>query len=213
MKETYVEDIQQIRSMMARSSRFMSLSGLSGVIAGVAALVGSWIAWREIMSYTPDRYTTGYYEAFVIAGELNMDLVWFCVIDAILILMVSITAGILLTVRKAKRDQAGIWSKPAQLLLQSLFIPLMAGGGVCLILLKHGHAELIAPLMLIFYGIGLESASKYTLKDVHYLGISEIILGLVSLFFLKHGLLFWSIGFGIMHTLYGSMMYFKYERK
>lgn len=213
MKETYIEDIQQIRSMMARSSRFMSLSGLSGVIAGIVALTGSWIAWREIMAQAPERYNTGYYEAFVVTGELNMDLVWFCVIDALIILVISITAGILLTLRKAKKDEAGIWSKPAQLLLQSLFIPLVAGGGVCLILLQHGHAELVAPLMLIFYGIGLESASKYTLKDVHYLGISEIILGLVSLFFLRHGLLFWSIGFGVMHILYGGIMYFKYERK
>lgn len=213
MRETYMEDLQEIRGMMARSSRFMSLSGMSGVIAGLAALIGAWLVWREIQFYGVTDYSQGYYEAFVLDGKLNTSLLWFCAITAVGVLAVSLIAGTVLTLRKAKKDNAQVLSRPALLLFQSLFIPLVTGGIVSLGLVYHGYTSLIAPVMLIFYGIGLESASKYTLRDIHFLGISEVILGLVSLFFLNHGLLFWSIGFGALHIIYGAMMYFKYERK
>ena len=40
MTEKHQEDLVHIRSMMERSSRFISLSGLSGVFAGLSALLG-----------------------------------------------------------------------------------------------------------------------------------------------------------------------------
>ena len=56
------------------------------------------------------------------------------------------------------------------------------------------------------------NASKYTLNDIRYLGLTEIFLGLVALVFLEYSLLFWAIGFGLVHIIYGIVMYYKYER-
>ncbi|MGE5429024.1 MAG: hypothetical protein ACM3O8_14110, partial [Methylococcaceae bacterium] len=66
--------------------------------------------------------------------------------------------------------------------------------------------------MLIFYGLALVNAGKFTLSEVHYLGITEIVLGLMAAVFINWGLLFWALGFGVMHIVYGMMMYYKYER-
>ena len=54
--------------------------------------------------------------------------------------------------------------------------------------------------------------SRYTQRDIKYLGYTEIGLGLLAGIFLNYGLLFWSLGFGVFHIVYGVAMYYKYER-
>jgi len=65
--------------------------------------------------------------------------------------------------------------------------------------------------LLIFYGLALVDAGKFTYGEVFYLGILEIITGLVSAFFPSLGLFFWIFGFGVLHVIYGLVMYRKYE--
>jgi len=71
---------------------------------------------------------------------------------------------------------------------------------------------LIAPVMLVFYGLALINASKYTLNDIRYLGYAETVIGLIACFFVDYGLLAWTIGFGALHIIYGLMMFYKYEK-
>jgi predicted lysophospholipase L1 biosynthesis ABC-type transport system permease subunit len=44
----HLEDIAEIRAMMERSTRFLSLSGLSGVFAGTFGLIASGLAYFRI---------------------------------------------------------------------------------------------------------------------------------------------------------------------
>ena len=104
-----------------------------------------------------------------------------------------------------------MWDATSRRLLTSFAIPLIAGGIFCLAMLFHGMFVFIAPATLIFYGLALVNASKYTFTDVQYLGYLEILLGLISLFFLGWGLLFWTIGFGVLHIVYGLVMHRKYK--
>jgi hypothetical protein len=127
-------------------------------------------------------------------------------------LVSSLLVGTLLTIRNSKRKGIKIWDNSTKRLLINLAIPLIAGGLFCLVLLFHGIIGLVAPATLIFYGLALLNASKYTFDDIRYLGLCEIVLGLAGSFFIGYGLLFWSIGFGLLHIIYGAVMYFKYER-
>jgi hypothetical protein len=127
-------------------------------------------------------------------------------------LIVAISIGILLTLKKAKKKGQNMWGKTSQRLLLNLTMPLVAGGIFSLILIHHGLVGLIAPVTLLFYGLALLNASKYTLHDIRYLGICEIILGLIGSYFIGYGLLIWAIGFGLLHIVYGSAMYLKYDR-
>jgi len=201
----YLKDISEIRQIMERSSNFISLSGLSGVLAGIYALIGSYIAYRIV-----------YIEQSVLrTREVYIDeqatIIKLSVIAAI-VLILSVTTGIYLTAKKSNKTSFSFSDAGFRNLLTNLLIPLVTGGLFILILVSRGFYSIIAPSFLIFYGLSLINGSKYTVTDIKYLGLVEIALGLVCALLPGYGLVFWAAGFGLMHILYGSIMYFKYDR-
>lgn len=208
--QAHLENLSEIRNLMERSSRFISLSGLSGVFAGIIALIGAAVAFWYFDSslYYPD-YTS---RIFTPDWQVRLDTVLFVLLDASIVLVLAIGVGIFFTTRRARKKGLNIWDPVAIRLMTNLAIPLVTGGIFILILVFKFHGvALAAPATLIFYGLGLINASKYTLNDIRYLGVSEIILGLIASFFAGYGLLFWAIGFGLLHIIYGTVMYYKYE--
>lgn len=197
----YLQDLKDIKDLMNKSSQFISLSGLSGILAGVYALIGAWIANVLIENNTRLYITLEsvlFKQILLIAG---------CVLAA------SLITAYLLTVNKAKKMGEKVWNASSKRLLINFAIPLVTGGIFALLLLKNGYYGLVAPIMLLFYGMACLNASKYTLRDVRYLGLTEIILGLFAVEFSGYGLYFWVLGFGVCHILYGTVMYYKYDRK
>ena len=208
--EQQLKDLSEIRSMMERSSRFISLSGLSGIAAGVSALLGAAMAcWYFGGIPTDETVLNRLFE-----GPTGID--WhsfiFLSVDAAMIVLVAVTTAFFFTNRKAQKENTKIWDSTSKRLLINLLIPLVTGGILCLILLYHRYVFILAPLTLVFYGLALVNASRDTLNDIRYLGISEIILGLIATHYVGNGMIFWMIGFGILHILYGGIMYFRYER-
>jgi hypothetical protein len=199
-----LETLAEIRSLMERSSRFISLSGLSGVFAGIFALIGALAAYLYLdLPIT----SPGYYELKPV-DEVS----FFFLADALFVLSASMAVCIILSIRKAKQKGLSVWDASAKRMLMNLMIPLISGGIFCLILYYHGFIGLIVPVTLIFYGLALINASKYTLNDIRFLGIVEIILGLIASVYMSYGLLFWAVGFGILHIIYGIVLYNKYEK-
>ncbi len=209
-QKEHLDNLSEIRSLMERSSKFISLSGFSGILAGVYALLGALAAfwYLDFNVYYSD------YEALIYTsdGSLKSDPFWFFLFDGLIILVLAIASGIILTTQKAKKNGQAIWDNSARRLLINLFIPLFAGGIFGMILILHNELHLLAPVTLMFYGLALVNASKYTLHDVKYLGLCQIGLGLIASYFVGYALLFWTIGFGVLHIIYGTVMYFKYER-
>ncbi len=202
-------ELASIRSLMERSSKFISLSGLSGILAGVYALTGAAAAYF-ILRNNPIDIPPGTINFEALAGAISI--VFSLAFIAGLVLIASITTAVVLSRQKAKRSGQSLWGVTSRALLFHTFIPLLAGGVLILILFFRGNAEYIVSLMLIFYGLALVSASNFTFSDVKYLGLLEIVLGLVAACIPRYGLLFWAIGFGVLHMIYGSMMYLKYDR-
>ena len=209
-QQEHLETLREIRSLMERSSRFISLSGLSGVIAGVAAISGVVAAYLYLGLNFSDP---GYYKYAVSEnGAPNAAVYTFFITDIFIVFMVSLLAAIMLTMKKTRQQSRPVWDAIAKRLLINMLIPVIAGALFCLILLHHGYLELIAPATLIFYGMALLNAGKYTLNDVRYLGVAEIATGLTATLFFDYGLLFWAFGFGVIHIVYGITMYYKYEK-
>ena len=206
----HLETLSEIRSLMERSSRFISLSGLSGVVAGIAALLGAAMVY-VYLGVSPLDQAEPYYVLATDVDKWGMDYITFFLADAIGVIILAVSFGVFFTTRKAKRKGQKIWDPLSRRLLISLAIPLIAGGLFCLALIKNGLVGLVAPATLIFYGLALVNASKYTLHDVHYLGLCEIGLGVIASFWQGYGLEFWAIGFGFLHIIYGVWMYYKYE--
>ncbi len=203
-EKDYLKEISEIKNIMNKSSRFISLSGLSGVLAGIYALIGAFIARSVIRSNNLNDYSKNSVDPNII--ELKLIGV------AVGIALISILTAIILTQKKAKKDGVKMWDSTTKRLLFNFLIPLATGGVFCIILLNQGFYGFVAPATLIFYGLALFSASKYTFGNVKYLGIAEIILGLIAMNYIGYGLYFWAIGFGLLHIIYGTLMYFKHDK-
>lgn len=198
--EEYLKDISEIKTLMNKSSRFISLSGLSGILAGIYALIGAAIAYWLVENSGRDY--------LILDGKIFR----LVILDLFIIGALSIGTAILLTTKKAKKNDEKIWDALTKRLLKSFIIPLLAGGIYIIIILKQQKYGQTGALMLLFYGLALLNASKYTLGDIKYLGYTQIILGLICAIYPGYGFWFWVIGFGIMHIVYGAAMYYKYDR-
>ena len=199
-EKDYLKDISEIKNLMDRSSRFISLSGLSGVFAGVYAIIGSAIAYLFLFP-KPGEYLT--------LHSWNFKLL---LILLATVLLFSVVTAFFLTTQRAKSNNEKIWDTTTRRLLLNFLIPLITGGIYIIIKLNSQHYGLTASLMLIFYGLALVNASKYTIGNVKYLGYAEIIIGLICAALPGYGLWFWVLGFGLFHIIYGSIIYIK-ERK
>ena len=204
----YLDDISEIKNIMNRSSRFISLSGLSGILAGIYALIGAALAYVRLKLYSVENYNGLSGRSSSLWGT---DVVKDLTLIAIAVVLFAAITGFLMTLRKAKKSGEKIWNTSSRRLVFNFLIPLAVGGAFCLVLIQYGIAGLVAPATLLFYGLACVNASKYTLGDVRYMGFAFIILGLVSTQFIGYGLYFWALGFGVCHILYGALMYFKYD--
>lgn len=198
------EDLASIRHMMERSVRFLSLSGLTGILAGIFALIGSTIAYYLV--YYPHS-PFGFRVRYVNEQEVIIQLL----LTAGFVLFASLISGYFLTVGKARRKGLKAWDKSSRRLLINMAIPLAAGGILILALLSRGYFMIVAPACLLFYGLALINGSHFTYSDVRYLGYFQVALGLLCAFFPGFGLIFWALGFGVLHIVYGIIMYNKYE--
>lgn len=195
----YIQDIAAMRTLMERSSKFLSLSGLAGVMAGVYALVGAYWAWKVMrVDLTVPDLSLSYAPELLALGTI--------------VLVLAIGTAILLSYKKSHRLGESFWTPTARRLVAYVAVPFVTGGIVLVLLLFRGMVNYLVPMSLIFYGIGLFNASKFTYSEVGSLGLIQIILGLTAAIFVQYGLLCWAIGFGIIHMVYGIYMHYKYER-
>lgn len=205
-------DIAHIRSLMERSTRFISLSGLSGVFAGAVALAGAWVAQHHVAGHAGSRGDALTYGSLRRAEVPFDDLTVTLLLDAVAVLGVALLGAFWFTWRRSRRMGQGLWDASARRLTWNLLIPLAAGGITCLALMYHGLPGLVAPATLVFYGLALLNASKYTLEEIRWLALSELVLGMVASFWVGAGLMFWALGFGVLHIVYGGLMWMRHER-
>lgn len=203
-----LQEIKDIRRIMERSSRFISLSGLSGVAAGICALAGAWIGGNILDKYYGSYDSQGFFSGDDFS-RLKIKLVGL----AVAVFAAAFISSFYLTWRRARKQGLPLWDHTSKRVFWNMVIPLLAGAGFVLGMLRYDEWRFVAPACLIFYGLALVNASKYTLTDIRYLGYCEIILGLVNMFFIGYGLYFWAAGFGALHIIYGAAMWWKYERK
>ncbi|MBC3788146.1 hypothetical protein [Spirosoma utsteinense] len=206
----HLQTLTEIRSLMERSAKFLSLSGLSGVSAGLIALAGAAVVYGRL--HTDWFQPLSYDRLDLYDLSDHQRITQFLVTVALVVLIAALLAGTYFTVRKARRQNHTVWNASSKRLVWAMAVPLATGGVFCIAMLYYNMIWLAFPATLIFYGLALLNGSKYTLRDVESLGYCEIGLGLLSLFWPGYNLLAWALGFGILHIVYGLAMYYKYER-
>lgn len=199
-----VQDLKTIKDIMERSVRFSSLSGLSGILAGCYACIGAYLGYKLIYV---DNTRLGYRELYINDGHVLYQLT----VIALVVFALSVTTGFIFTYRKAKKDRRKLWDKSAKLTMANFMVPFVTGALFILAMFMRGHYGMVAPATLIVYGISLFSASKYTPPEIRLLGIVQCTLGVLCSFIPGYGIVFWTLGFGVAHIVYGWIMYRKYE--
>lgn len=205
-EKDYIRDLAEIRAMMERTSKFLSLSGWAGTMAGVYALAGAYIVY-EFLHFNPDQILPSSLEAGNEPSGAPM-----VILVALAVLVLSLGTAIFLSNRKANVRGEKVWNATSRKMLISMAVPLVAGGILVLVLFLKGLIGLLAPMTLIFYGLALYNASKFTYEEVRSLGIIQMTLGWISAYYIEYGLLLWAVGFGVAHIAYGTYMHSKYER-
>lgn len=208
MKEEkeYIKDLSDIREMMERSSRFLSLSGLAGVLSGIYAIAGAFIAY-SVFGFNPDSID------YIPSGADNHDTgVVNVILVAISILVLALATVVFLSGRNASKRGEKLWNNSSRRLLANMSVPLATGGILIIIFIFKNLVGLVAPASLIFYGLALFGAGRLTLSEVRYLGITQIILGVAGFIFIPYSLVIWVLGFGFVNIVYGIYMHYKYEK-
>ncbi len=200
--QDYVRDIAEIRSMMERSSKFLSLSGWAGIMAGTYELAGAFIAYH-FLDFNPEEIVNQSTETPNLAQLIGL---------AFIVLILAAGTAIFLSYKRAHQRGEKPWNITARRLLINMAVPLVAGGLLVLILISKGLIGLMAPFTLIFYGLALYNAGTFTYQEVKILGLVQLGLGLASTYFIHFSLLLWAVGFGLVHIIYGIYMHYKYER-
>lgn len=197
----HIQDLAEIRSMMERSSKFLFLSGLAGLFAGLYAIAGAAYAIYKL-GFTPDQvfydYSTG--------DPLQV------VLLAAIVLLLSIGTALTLSARKASKAGDKIWTASTRRLLAHVSVPLFAGGIIVLIFFEQMLLGLMAPFTLIFYGMALFTAGKFSFDELKMMGVIQTFLGILSLWLIEYSMIIWGFGFGVLHIVYGIYVYLKYER-
>jgi hypothetical protein len=206
VQDQHLDALKDIRKMMQRSSRFISLSGLSGIAAGIWALIGAYFAYDWIVEYYNNYSSQGY------TGENFHSLKWNLFLLAGGVAGLALISALYFTWRRAGKNKLPLWDHTTKQLVINTAIPMVVGGIFIIAMLQYSEWRFVSPACLIFYGLGLVNGSKYTLSDIRYLGFFEILLGLINTQFIGYGLYFWALGFGVLHIIYGFVMWWKYER-
>lgn len=200
MKERdYLEDLAEIRMMMQRSSKFLSLSGWAGIMAGIYALVGAYMAYM-LFNFRPSDilYEAPHTGKLILLGSI--------------ILIVSIGTAMLLSRQRAQKKGESAWNSTSRRMLITMAVPLLTGGLILLVLLSYELAAFLIPVSLVFYGMALFNAGHFTFREVQMLGICQSALGILALIFIPYSVLIWAVGFGLMNMVYGIYIHLKYER-
>src|SRR4051794_10302621 len=131
----HLDTLKDIKRMMERSSRFISLSGLSGIAAGVCALVGAWLA-NNIIHNDP-RYGNGNEpgelhdagtDGLVNGADLQAYLDNRLIQIALGVLIAALILGFLFTYLRGRKTNIPIWGVTAKRLLINVSIPMIVGG-------------------------------------------------------------------------------------
>ncbi len=198
-----LETLKDIRNIMERSGRFISLSGWSGIAAGCWALAGAAVASKEF--------------SYLRGGEIDWvggiaGLRYKLMVIGLVVFVGALVSAFIFTYIRSRKVGTPIWGSAARRLMWNTVLPMLAGGVLVLRLFYLEMGGLVAPVCLLFYGLALVNGSKYTLGEVRYLGYGLIVLGAINCWVPGYGLYFWAAGFGVLHIIYGIWMWNKYEK-
>ena len=207
------EELASIRNMMEKSSKFSNLSGLSIFFTGLLTIIAASVIYFDIgFSYSDVEISYSQLINNEGSKENLEQKIRLLSLIASVILILSLLILYVTASKKTKKEGIKLFNPTFKRTARSLVVPLVSGGVFSFFLIYNHMYGLVAPATLIFYGLGLIAASRNSYDELEVLGYVELVLGILASYFMGAGLLFWVIGFGLGHIVFGSYLHFKYDK-
>lgn len=167
---------------MESATAFTGVSGKGYVLAGVSALIATWLAAQQ-------------------ATALTWLGVW------MLELLLAGSVALLMTLHKSEQQGKSLWSASGRKLLLA-FIPAMGVGGVLtLALFLRGDLTLLPGIWLSVYGAAVTTAGAHSVRIVPVMGGCFMLLGALTLLLALPADLLLGLGFGGLHIVFGLLLW------
>ena len=180
------ENLRVIRALMERSTKFSTFSGLSGVCAGMASIIGCIIT----RLYIPDPG----------AFPVQFLALWSTVI------VIAVGADYLLMKRRAAQVGKRVLSRLGKQMVIASVPGLGTGAIVTFYLLQHHLLGSVYPFWMLAYGLAVSATGLFSQREVSLLGVAFLIAGAACLFATGIGLPMMAVTFGGFHIVYGLAM-------
>jgi hypothetical protein len=152
------ENLELIRTLMERATRYEYLSARAGMLAGGATLLGS-LSFLWLHPTDP----------------LAFGLVWTAV------LAVSLAGTLLENMRELRAAGEPPWSRPFREVCRSLAPAMFAAVVLTVDFFMHGRHLELPGLWMLCYGCGALATTTYAPETVRPLGLSFLALGTLTL--------------------------------
>ena len=177
-----LEDLHFIRETMESAAAFTAVPGVGGVIIGITALVAAFVATRQ-------------------AGPSAWLVTWL----AEGVLAFAVASGTM--IRKARRAQTPLLSRPGRKFVLSLSPPLLAGALLTGVLYHAGQVGVLPGLWLLLYGAGVVTGGAFSVRIIPLMGICFMMTGGMALFCPPAwGNILMAVGFGVLHIAFGAVI-------
>jgi hypothetical protein len=196
------ENLKVIRQLMERPIRFSTMSGLSAILAGAAALAGLAADWHVWCSY--DRRTAMWLNLAVWGG----------------VFVVAFAATMILTRLRERKQGMPSWSRIKKRILLTILPPFAAGAGLTAAIMYRWYTGdgpnewgLIPAVWMLFYGVALWQLGEFSPIEVRLLGAAFLAAGLISAArYQSFPYSYWTLGltFGGFHIVYGIIVWVRH---
>ena len=188
VQEAY-ENLRMIRQMMERSTKHSSLSGFSGIIVGLWAIIGVAVTRLAVQ---PNR--AHHWLAYIAEFAAT----WAAV------LVLSILTDLLVTKRRAALVGKHVFSKLGTHIVGAAAPGFTAGFVLTMYLLQQQRIGEVYGFWMLSYGLAICAVGLFSVRPVLFLGWAFLLAGAATLF-LPHawGLGMMALSFGGFHIAYG----------
>jgi len=206
--QKHLENLSELKSILSKNTRFLSFSGLSGVIAGITALAGEYLFYNLYLATFSS--SSNYADVRNLA---DMKLFYSALLIALSIIGISVIVGVILARKKIRMQGSTVNRDLLKNTLIHILVPILVGGAICFVASFTDHFIYIPAFLLIFYGLGLFNGSRFSFDDLKIVGLVFMGLGLITYAYPNLSMWTWGLGFGVGHILYGLRVYFVHDRK
>jgi hypothetical protein len=186
------KDLKVIRSIMESSSKYTLLPGIPAIIGGCLVLVAALITY--VTTRSPCL-------ADLLKDRAALDpIVGLWVGAALLALLIDIVWAAVIALRRGVNP----FGRMARVAAYALGPPFVAGAAVCIYHLAKLNLNEVAAYSMVFYGLGLWSASLFSTRSPKLLGAAFVATGLATLWVLsEYSLVASASSFGGFHVAFG----------